>query len=121
MTQQLTIGSDSNEIKGEPVYNGSASLSTTNGVWVYSDPIVVPEGIGKFEHWLISLRASSSNVSAKMMYSISPRDQILQGGANWDDWDAGLVTQNTTDMIGPVKAVMLAANDGDVFVEVRLI
>jgi len=57
--------------------------------------------------------------TGKAQISVSPRDSIIAGTANWFDWAQGEVAASTLDVaVGPITAVRGVCTAGDIILEV---
>lgn len=79
------------------------------------DAIMAPDYAGKLRDWVVGIIPSGT---ARIEYTLSTRSQVDAGAAVWRAWDAGDVTVNTDDLLGPVQAVRGVSVSGDVTIEV---
>ena len=73
-----------------------------------SDAYVIPRD---YNDLLIGIYPGIAS-SAKLQYSLSSLDDITAGTAEWQDWDAGSVSVDTTDTLYVPVAVRLVVSSG---------
>ncbi len=108
----LTKSVESNTGKGSVIWESKETITSGNG-----NTILLPNEAGKVDSWLIALVISSGN--GKIQHTISNRNDVISGLANWIDWDSGSVTTTTTDVLFNVSAVRCVNTSGTIKIEVR--
>jgi len=107
-TKYLAPTAQSNASKGIPVYFTSDRREALgNGA-----EIMAPAQAGELGTWMVTLIPTSG--SGKIQATISEAEP-----RHWFDWDAGVVSVPTSDVLFGVKAVRVVNVSGTVGVEVR--
>jgi hypothetical protein len=97
----FTANLQSNISKGEIVYEAFDS----NNIIGDSDIFMFPDNCGKINHIAVKLDAILGK--ANLMWTLSSRDKVIAGTAQWYVWDQGLCDGTAkTDIIAPVTAIM---------------
>jgi hypothetical protein len=111
----LTANGQTNIENGLPVFDLSVQVDSGQT----SEAILLPDKEGPRHYWQLALIVNSS--SGKFQFSLSPREIIKAGGGNWLDWDAGVVSENTSASMTPPQAVRVVSSSGAVTGEVLVL
>lgn len=77
-----------------------------------SDPVLLPFNV------TISAAVYPLN-RAKIQATISTKEDVENGTANWVDWNLGVVNQNSSDaLVGAATAIRLVSEQGEATMEV---
>ena len=114
MALQYATGSvESNPRKGEAIYETKETLAApANG-----NTLLLPDETGSYESVLISLVVTAG--TGKVQFTLSNRNDVIAGNAVWYDWDDGVVSGNTNDVLFHASAFRQVNASGTTTIEIR--
>lgn len=109
----FTESLQSNITKGEMVYEGFISSNAIGD----SDIVMFPEQAGKINY--ISAVVNATGGEGTLMWTLSSRQRVQNGMAQWYAWDQGVCNGVAkSDVLVPVTAIMIRNVNGYVELEV---
>lgn len=111
--QYATSSSESNQIKGDAIYEAKETLESAST----GNTILLPDGTGRFRKILVAFILTAGG--GKFQFTYSNRADVIAGDAVWFDSADGAVVASITDELYHVSAIRQINTSGTTTLEIR--